>query len=138
LDKIYIFDTTLRDGEQAPGASMQKDEKLKIACLLDLMGVDIIEAGFPASSQGDLESVQLVSSIVQNATVAGLCRAVRGDIDACAVALKNAKQKRIHTFISTSELHMEHKLRMTPEQVHSALVDSTKWYVLLIACVLHL
>ena len=127
LDKIYIFDTTLRDGEQAPGASMQKDEKLKIACLLDLMGVDIIEAGFPASSQGDLESVQLVSSMVQNATVAGLCRAVRSDIDACAVALKSAKQKRIHTFISTSALHMEHKLRMTSEQVHSALVDSISY-----------
>lgn len=127
LDKIYIFDTTLRDGEQAPGASMQKDEKLKIACLLDLMGVDIIEAGFPASSQGDLESVQLISSMVQNATVAGLCRAVRSDIDACVVALKSAKQKRIHTFISTSALHMEHKLRMTSEQVHSAIVDSISY-----------
>lgn len=123
-NKIYIFDTTLRDGEQAPGASMNKEEKLRIAHLLDAMGVDVIEAGFPASSHGDLEAVQAVAAMAKNAIVAGLSRAMRADIEACAVALRPAKRKRIHTFISTSALHMTHKLRMTPEQVHAAVVDS--------------
>lgn len=122
--KVYIFDTTLRDGEQAPGASMNKEEKLRIAQLLDLMGVDVIEAGFPASSRGDLEAVQAVAAMAENAIVAGLSRAMRADIDACAEALRPAKRKRIHTFISTSSLHMTHKLRMTPEQVHAAVIDS--------------
>lgn len=123
-NKIYIFDTTLRDGEQAPGASMKKEEKLRIAQLLDAMGVDVIEAGFPASSQGDLEAVQAVAAMAKNAIVAGLSRAIRADIDACAEALRPAKRKRIHVFISTSALHMAHKLRMTPGQVHAAVVDS--------------
>lgn len=122
--KVLIFDTTLRDGEQAPGASMNKEEKLRIANLLDRMGVDIIEAGFPISSRGDFEAVQAVAAMAQNATIAGLCRAVKGDIDACVQALQPAKRKRVHIFISTSNLHMAHKLRMTPEQVHQAIIES--------------
>ena len=123
-NRIYIFDTTLRDGEQAPGASMNRDEKLRIAGLLDRMHVDIIEAGFPVSSREDFEAVHAIAGIARNSIVAGLSRAVRADIDVCAEALKPAKRKRIHTFISTSALHMEHKLRMTPEQVHAAVIDS--------------
>jgi len=122
--KIFIFDTTLRDGEQAPGASMNKAEKLRIAALLDAMGVDVIEAGFPGSSLGDFDAVRAVAAATRNSIVAGLSRAVRSDIDKCADALKPAKRKRIHTFISTSAVHMEYKLRMTPEQVLSAVIDS--------------
>lgn len=126
-NKIYIFDTTLRDGEQAPGASMNKEEKLRIASILDRMGVDIIEAGFPVSSRGDFEAVQAVATMAKNSTVAALSRAIRADIDACVEALRPAGQKRIHTFISTSPLHMKHKLRMTPEQVHAAVIDSVAY-----------
>lgn len=125
-NKIYIFDTTLRDGEQAPGASMNQAEKLRIASLLDRMGVDVIEAGFPISSRGDFEAVKAVAAMAQNAVIAGLSRAIRGDIEACAEALHPAKRKRIHIFISTSALHMTHKLCMTPEQVHAAVIDSVK------------
>lgn len=123
-NRVYIFDTTLRDGEQAPGASMNKEEKLRLAALLDRMGVDIIEAGFPVSSRGDFEAVQAVAAMAKNAVVAGLSRAIRADIDACAEALRPARRKRIHTFISTSPLHMKHKLQMTPDQVHAAVIDS--------------
>lgn len=126
-NRVYIFDTTLRDGEQAPGASMNKEEKLRIASLLDRMGVDVIEAGFPVSSRGDFEAVSAVAAMAQNAIVAGLCRAVRADIDACANALRPARRKRIHSFISTSPLHMKHKLRMTSEQVHAAVIDSVSY-----------
>lgn len=125
--KIFIFDTTLRDGEQAPGASMNMEEKLRIASVLDRMGIDIIEAGFPGSSQGDFEAVQAVAAATKNAIVAGLSRAVRADIDACVNALRPARRKRIHTFISTSPLHMEYKLRMTPDEVHAAVVDSVSY-----------
>lgn len=121
---VSIFDTTLRDGEQAPGAGMNSEEKVRIAALLDRMGVDVIEAGFPVSSPGDFDAVRAVATITQNSIVAGLSRAVRADIEACAEALKPARRKRIHTFISTSPLHMEHKLRMTPDQVHAAVIDS--------------
>jgi 2-isopropylmalate synthase len=126
-NKIFIFDTTLRDGEQAPGASMNKEEKLRIATLLDRMHVDVIEAGFPVSSQDDFEAVKAIAGLAQYSIVAGLSRAVRADIDTCAEALKPAKRKRIHTFISTSALHMEHKLRMTPDQVHAAVIDSVSY-----------
>jgi len=115
--KLIIFDTTMRDGEQSPGASMTKDEKLRIAKALERMRVDVIEAGFPASSNGDFEAVQAIARVVRDSTVAGLCRANDRDIQRGIDALKDAKRWRIHTFIATSPLHMEKKLRMSPEQV---------------------
>jgi len=117
-DNLIIFDTTMRDGEQSPGASMTKDEKLRIARALERMKVDVIEAGFPASSNGDFEAVQAIAAIVRESTVAGLCRANDRDIQRGIDALKASKGRwRIHTFIATSALHMEKKLRMSPEQV---------------------
>src|SRR5439155_1483894 len=116
-DKLIIFDTTMRDGEQSPGASMTKEEKLRIARLLERMRVDVIEAGFPASSNGDFEAVKAVAGVIKDSTVAGLCRANDRDIQRGIDALKTAKSGRIHIFIATSALHMEKKLRMTPEQV---------------------
>jgi 2-isopropylmalate synthase len=115
--KLIIFDTTMRDGEQSPGASMTKDEKLRIARALERMRVDVIEAGFPASSNGDFEAVRAIANVVKDSTVAGLCRANDRDIQRGIDALKGARSWRIHTFIATSELHMAKKLRMTPEQV---------------------
>jgi 2-isopropylmalate synthase len=115
--KLIIFDTTMRDGEQSPGASMTKDEKLRIAKALERMRVDVIEAGFPASSNGDFEAVQAIANTVKDSTVAGLCRANDRDIQRGIDALKGAKSWRVHTFIATSPLHMQKKLRMTPEQV---------------------
>lgn len=123
-DRVLIFDTTLRDGEQSPGASMTLDEKLRVAELLDSMGVDIIEAGFPIASNGDFESVTEVSKLMKNATVCGLARAGAKDIDRAAQALKSAKSPRIHTFISTSPVHMKHKLQMEPEAVLEAVAFS--------------
>lgn len=115
--KLIIFDTTMRDGEQSPGASMTKDEKLRIARALERMRVDVIEAGFPASSNGDFEAVRAIAKVVKDSTVAGLCRANDRDIQRGIDALNGARSWRIHTFIATSELHMAKKLRMTPEQV---------------------
>jgi len=115
--KLIIFDTTMRDGEQSPGASMTRDEKLRIARALERMRVDVIEAGFPASSNGDFEAVQAIAGVVKDSTVAGLCRANDRDIQRGIDALKGAKSWRVHTFIATSALHMQKKLRMTPEQV---------------------
>jgi 2-isopropylmalate synthase len=117
-DKLIIFDTTMRDGEQSPGASMTKDEKLRIARALERMRVDVIEAGFPASSNGDFEAVRAIAGVIKDSTVCGLCRANDKDIQRGIDALKGAKAWRIHTFIATSALHMEKKLRMTPEQVY--------------------
>ena len=114
---LIIFDTTMRDGEQSPGASMTKDEKLRIAKALERMKVDVIEAGFPASSNGDFEAVRAIANTVKDSTVAGLCRANDRDIQRGIDALKGAKSWRVHTFIATSPIHMEKKLRMTPEQV---------------------
>ncbi|MDB2705669.1 2-isopropylmalate synthase [Pseudomonadota bacterium] len=116
-DKLIIFDTTLRDGEQSPGASMTKDEKVRIAKSLERMNVDIIEAGFPIASVGDFESVQAVAAAVTESRVCGLARALDNDIDRAGEALKNANASRIHTFIATSPIHMKMKLRMEPEQV---------------------
>ena len=117
-NNLIIFDTTMRDGEQSPGASMTKDEKLRIARALERMKVDVIEAGFPASSNGDFEAVKAIAGVVRDSTVAGLCRANDKDIQRGIDALKGAKGRwRIHTFIATSALHMEKKLRMSPEQV---------------------
>ena len=123
-DRIIIFDTTLRDGEQSPGASMTLEEKLRIAEVLDELGADIIEAGFPIASNGDFESVREVSACLRNATVCGLARAHDADIDRAAEAMQSAKRKRIHTFISTSPLHMKYKLQMEPEDVHAAVISS--------------
>ena len=123
-DRVYIFDTTLRDGEQSPGASMTLEEKLQIAELLDIMGVDIIEAGFPIASNGDFESVTEVAKLVKNAQVCGLARAGAKDIDRAGDAVKHAQNPRIHTFISTSPVHMKHKLQMQPEDVMEAVAFS--------------
>jgi len=123
-NQVLIFDTTLRDGEQSPGASMTLEEKIQVASLLDQMGVDIIEAGFPIASNGDFEAVSQISSIVKNAVVCGLARASDKDIDRAAQALKGAARSRIHTFISTSPVHMKHKLQMEPEAVYEAVVAS--------------
>ena len=116
-DKLIIFDTTLRDGEQSPGASMTKDEKVRIAKALERMRVDVIEAGFPIASAGDFEAVKAVASAVTGSTVCGLARALDKDIDRAGEALRPAAAARIHTFIATSPIHMQMKLRMQPEQV---------------------
>ena len=116
-DRLIIFDTTLRDGEQSPGASMNKDEKVRIAKALEKMQVDVIEAGFPIASPGDFEAVQAVARAVQDSTVCGLARAMDNDIDRAAEALKEANSFRIHTFIATSPIHMREKLRMEPDEV---------------------
>jgi 2-isopropylmalate synthase len=127
-DKLIIFDTTMRDGEQSPGASMTKDEKLRIARALERMRVDVIEAGFPAASNGDFEAVQAIARIVQDSTVCGLCRANDRDIQRGIDALKGAKAPpRIHVFLATSALHMEKKLRMTPDQVYEQAKLSVKF-----------
>src|SRR5581483_11157410 len=112
-ERVYIFDTTLRDGEQAPGASLNTEEKLKVAAQLEKLGVDIIEAGFPAASPGDFDAVQKIAKVVKKTTVAGLCRAMRKDIDVCAKALKPAKKRRIHVFISSSDIHLQYIFRKT-------------------------
>ncbi len=116
-DKLIIFDTTLRDGEQSPGASMTKDEKLRIAKALEKMRVDVIEAGFPIASQGDFQAVQAIARVIKNSTVCGLARALEKDIDRAGEAIKEANSGRIHTFIATSPIHMEKKLRMSPDEV---------------------
>src|SRR5271165_1706514 len=116
-ERVLIFDTTLRDGEQSPGASMTLEEKLEVADLLDAMGVDIIEAGFPVASDGDFEAVSAIAARVKRATVAGLARAAFKDIDRCAEAVRSARRPRIHTFISTSPLHMKYKLNKEPAEV---------------------
>ena len=116
-DKLIIFDTTLRDGEQSPGASMTKEEKLRIARQLEKLRVDVIEAGFAASSNGDFEAVKAIADAIRDSTVCSLARANDRDISRAAEALGNARRRRIHTFIATSALHMDKKLRMSPEQV---------------------
>jgi 2-isopropylmalate synthase len=123
-NRIVIFDTTLRDGEQSPGASMTVPEKLRIAQVLEEMGVDIIEAGFAIASPGDFQAVNEIAKKVRNSVVCSLARAGRADIDRAAEALEPAERKRIHTFIATSPLHMRAKLQMTPEQVHEAVIES--------------
>jgi len=126
-DKLIIFDTTLRDGEQSPGASMTREEKVRIAKQLERMRVDVIEAGFPAASNGDFESVKAVADVIRDSTVCGLARALERDIDRVGEALKGAVSGRIHTFIATSPIHMEKKLRMSPDQVVEQAVKAVKW-----------
>ena len=123
-NRVIIFDTTLRDGEQSPGASMNLDEKLRIARVLEDMGVDVIEAGFPIASDGDFEAVSEIAKTVKKSTVCGLARATKGDIERAAEAIKPAERGRIHTFISTSPLHMTHKLQMDPDAVLEAVTES--------------
>ena len=119
-NRVIIFDTTMRDGEQSPGASMSLDEKLELAKILEDMGVDVIEAGFPIASNGDFEAVRRIAQIVTESTVCGLARASVADIERCAEAIRGARRGRIHTFISTSPQHMEHMLKMSAEQVIEA------------------
>ncbi len=126
-DQLIIFDTTLRDGEQSPGASMTREEKVRIAKQLERMRVDVIEAGFPAASNGDFEAVKAVADVIRESTVCGLARALERDIGRAGEALKGAVSGRIHTFIATSPIHMERKLRMTPDQVVEQAVKAVTW-----------
>jgi len=125
-DRLFIFDTTLRDGEQSPGAAMTKDEKLRIARQLEKLGVDVIEAGFAAASPGDAAAIHGIASAITGSTVCSLARANERDIHAAGNAIKPAKSGRIHTFIATSPIHMEKKLRMQPDQVVEAAIKSVK------------
>ena len=126
-DKVLIFDTTLRDGEQSPGASMNQEEKLSIAKLLEELKVDIIEAGFPIASKGDFNSVQAIASEIKDCQIAGLARAKHEDIETAWNAVKKAKNPRIHTFIATSPIHMKFKLKLTEEEVLEKIKDSVSF-----------
>jgi len=123
---VRIFDTTLRDGEQSPGASMNVEEKLQVARQLVKLGVDIIEAGFPIASVGDFEAVRMIASEIKGATIAGLARTKFDDIDRAAEAIKPAESGRIHTFIATSDIHLQHKLRMSREAVLETAVSAVQ------------
>ncbi|MDH5353366.1 MAG: 2-isopropylmalate synthase [Gammaproteobacteria bacterium] len=125
-DRLIVFDTTLRDGEQSPGASMTREEKIRIARALEAMKVDIIEAGFPIASDGDFESVKAVAEVVKDSTVCGLARAKQVDIERAGAAIKPANSGRIHTFLATSPIHMEQKLRMSPDEVVEAAVKAVR------------
>ncbi len=126
-EKIYIFDTTLRDGEQVPGCKLNTKEKIQLALALEDLGVDIIEAGFPISSPGDFESVAKISEVVTKATVCGLTRAVQKDIEVAAEALKSAKRPRIHTGIGSSDIHIKHKFNTTREDIIERAAKATKF-----------
>ena len=125
-ENLIVFDTTLRDGEQSPGASMTKEEKLRIAKLLERMKVDVIEAGFAISSQGDFEAIQLISENVHQSIVCSLSRAITADIHRAGEALKKANAGRIHTFIATSPIHMQHKLKMEHDEVIHQAIGAVK------------
>ncbi len=126
-ETIKIFDTTLRDGEQSPGASMNTEEKIQIAAQLEKLGVDIIEAGFAAASPGDFDAIEKIAQKVENSTVCSLARAIESDIKAAGEAIAKAKMKRIHTFIATSPIHMEHKLKMSPDEVIHRAVRAVEY-----------
>ena len=136
-DRVYIFDTTLRDGEQSPGATMTLEEKLQVAEILDDMGVDIIEAGFPIASVGDFESVVAVAKRAKRSVIAGLARAIPADIDRAGEAVRFARRGRIHTFVSTSPIHLAHQMRKTQDEVIEIitktvtqarnLIDDVEW-----------
>jgi 2-isopropylmalate synthase len=125
--RVYIFDTTLRDGEQVPGCQLTTEEKIVVAKQLEKLGVDVIEAGFPVSSPGDFRSVVEISKAVQEPTICALSRAVQGDIDAAADALKYAKRGRIHTGIGSSDIHIQHKFNTTREKIIERAIDATKY-----------
>ncbi len=136
-NRLIIFDTTLRDGEQSPGASMTHNEKLEVAEILDAMGVDVIEAGFPIASNGDFEAVKAIAERTNTSVIAGLARAIPGDIDRCAEAVKHAKRGRIHTFVSTSPIHLKYQMQKTQDEVLEIiaatvaqarnLIDDVEW-----------
>ncbi len=123
-ERVIIFDTTLRDGEQSPGCSMTTPEKLRVAEVLEAMGVDVIEAGFPIASDGDFEAVHEIAKLLRNSVVCGLARAAAGDIDRAAEALQPAERRRIHTFIGTSPLHRKYQLQLEADEVHQRVIDS--------------
>ena len=125
-DHLVIFDTTLRDGEQSPGATMNKAEKLRIAKVLEKLRVDVIEAGFAIASQGDFEAVKSIAENIRESTVCSLARALDKDIDRAAEAIRPAERGRIHTFIATSPIHMKYKLQMEPEAVIEQAVRAVK------------
>ncbi|MFC0270208.1 2-isopropylmalate synthase [Metabacillus herbersteinensis] len=127
MRKINLFDTTLRDGEQSPGVNLNVKEKLEIAKQLEKLGMDVIEAGFPASSKGDLLAVQEIANEIKNSSVTGLARSKKEDIDAAWEALKSSEEPRIHVFLATSPIHMKYKLKQTPEQVIETAVESVKY-----------
>jgi len=127
MERVIIFDTTLRDGEQSPGASMNQAEKLRLAIQLEKLGVDAIEAGFPAASKGDFEAVRLIAEKIRNTEVVALARASKEDINRAWEAVKKAAHPKIHTFIATSDIHLEHKLKMTREQVIESAVDAVRY-----------
>src|SRR6187397_1138920 len=125
-NKVIIFDTTLRDGEQAPGFSMTIDEKLRMARQLERLNVDILEAGFPIASEGDFEAVRRVSAEIRTPVIAGLARCVRKDIDRCAKALEVANKARIHVFLATSDIHLKYKFNKTREEALAGAVDGVR------------
>src|ERR1700754_4639256 len=125
--KIFIFDTTLRDGEQVPGCKLNTKEKLELALKLEALGVDIIEAGFPISSPGDFESVTQISKHIKNASVCGLSRAVQKDIEVAGEALRYAQKPRIHTGIGTSDYHIKAKFNATREEILQRAIQAVKW-----------
>ncbi|MEO8852189.1 MAG: 2-isopropylmalate synthase [Ginsengibacter sp.] len=127
MDKIIIFDTTLRDGEQVPGCKLNTKEKIELALKLEELGVDVLEAGFPISSPGDFSSVEEISKVIKNATVCALSRAVEKDIEVAAEALKFAKRRRIHTGIGTSDYHIKSKFNSTREEILKRAVQGVKW-----------
>ncbi|HRZ39824.1 MAG TPA: 2-isopropylmalate synthase, partial [Candidatus Omnitrophota bacterium] len=126
-NKVLMFDTTLRDGEQAPGASLNEKEKLEIAYALERLGVDIIEAGFPISSPGDFAAVQKIAKAIKHSTICGLARSIKKDIDAVNDAVKVAESGRIHVFVATSKIHLTHKLKKNKDEVLEMAVDSVKY-----------
>ena len=125
-DRVFLFDTTLRDGEQSPGNTMNTPEKLRVAKQLEALGVDIIEAGFPIASEGDFEAVRLIAEAIKNSEVAGLARANDEDIDRAWEAIKVAKKPRIHTFISTSDIHLRHQFKKNKEEILNLAVNAVK------------
>ena len=127
MEQIIIFDTTLRDGEQSPGAAMTKEEKIRIARQLEKLGVDVIEAGFAAASPGDFDAISEIAKVIKTSTVCSLARASENDVRRAGEAIKHAARGRIHTFIATSKIHMENKLRMTEDQVVERAVQAVKW-----------
>jgi 2-isopropylmalate synthase len=125
-ERVFIFDTTLRDGEQSPGNTMNTPEKLRVARQLEILGVDVIEAGFPIASEGDFEAVRLIAETIKDCEVAGLARANNDDIDRAWEAIKNAKMPRIHTFISTSDIHLKHQFKKTKDEIRKIAIDAVK------------
>ncbi|OCL89887.1 2-isopropylmalate synthase [Arcobacter porcinus] len=126
-NKIIVFDTTLRDGEQSPGCSMNTDEKIKVALQLEKLGVDVIEAGFAAASPGDFDAVSQIAKIIKNSTICSLSRAIDNDIKQAGLAVSHASKHRIHTFIATSPIHMQYKLKMTPDEVIKRAVKAVQY-----------